>query len=386
MMRTTNCILHRRPDGHPGDRPRKGRLARALWAVFFAMMMLSACTESYRDTATLLRIERLVSVQPDSALSAIDGLPSTLSYPRFCKGIHTSHCAVRLYFFKAAHVLAHATPDSALYWVREARKAAMAGYRAPADSWFAVAEDTLQLYQDLCRADSIAQWMHQLSVYAELEAMPMAEQPMMAHKSDSLSTQTLACLHRACAGIEPHATGRNAQWAQVSIASPYLYALIACLSLLLMFLLYHQRREKQKQDDNQQIMEQQGTITALQNSIQISEKEKHQLHEQLTQNQQMRSEHIGKGKIIFDQVMAGGTMKNISIADEQCFVDYYAFAHAGAYQQLTAAYHALSLRHTTYLILCQMGFSNPQIAHILFVQPSTLRNYRLRIKRNLKIK
>lgn len=153
-----------------------------------------------------------------------------------------------------------------------------------------------------------------------------------------------------------------------------------------MFLLYHQRREKQKQDDNQQIMEQQGTITALQNSIQISEKEKHQLHEQLTQNQQMRSEHIGKGKIIFDQVMAGGTMKNISIADEQCFVDYYAFAHASAYQQLTAAYHALSLRHTTYLILCQMGFSNPQIAHILFVQPSTLRNYRLRIKRNLKIK
>lgn len=105
---------------------------------------------------------------------------------------------------------------------------------------------------------------------------------------------------------------------------------------------------------------------------------------QLTTMKDLTVEQLGYGKQIYEKVASGGQMKNISVEDEKCFVNYYAYTHPQKYVEMVFLYEGLSLRHTTYLILCDMGFTNPQIQNILFVQASTIRNYRLRIKRNEK--
>lgn len=96
------------------------------------------------------------------------------------------------------------------------------------------------------------------------------------------------------------------------------------------------------------------------------------------------SEKLGIGKQFYEAVTSGGTMKNISIENEHCFVDYYAFLFPEEYATITRPYNNLSLRHTTYLILLQMGFNDADIKTILFVKPSTIRNYRLRISKTKK--
>lgn len=90
---------------------------------------------------------------------------------------------------------------------------------------------------------------------------------------------------------------------------------------------------------------------------------------------------LGRGKIIMENILKGGQLKNISIEDEQCFVDYYAFTNPEKFSSITKEYKALSLRHATYLILVDLNFSDSDIQRILFVKDSTIRNYRSRMKK-----
>lgn len=114
-------------------------------------------------------------------------------------------------------------------------------------------------------------------------------------------------------------------------------------------------------------------------------KEIENLYQQMTNLQERNILRIGKGKIYYDSIMANGTMKNISVDDEQCFIDYYAYCFPKQFQDLTVAYSSLTLRHKTFLILSDMGFNDKDISRILFVKNSTIRNYKLRIsKRKIK--
>ncbi len=118
--------------------------------------------------------------------------------------------------------------------------------------------------------------------------------------------------------------------------------------------------------------------------LQHFEAEIKHLNRQAERMQQHTSEQLGKGHQIYDGIINGGDMKNISIADEQCLVDYYAFAFPKEYATLTSPFTNLSLRHTTYLILSNMGFTDAQIKDILFVKGSTIRSYKLRINKKQK--
>ena len=93
------------------------------------------------------------------------------------------------------------------------------------------------------------------------------------------------------------------------------------------------------------------------------------------------NERLGKGKKIMDHILNGGLIKNISIQDEQCFIDYYAFSNPERYNIITRDYSSLSLRHTTYLVLVELGYSDTDIQKILFVKDSTIRNYRSRMNK-----
>ena len=125
-------------------------------------------------------------------------------------------------------------------------------------------------------------------------------------------------------------------------------------------------------------------IDNIKNKISGYQAEVDRLNERISRIQTTTNERLGKGQQIFDRLKDGGTMKNISIEDEQSFIDYYAFSHPEEFSRLTSSYTSLSLRHTTYLILCEMGFDDKTIQEILFVRDSTIRNYRLRMNRNRK--
>ena len=106
------------------------------------------------------------------------------------------------------------------------------------------------------------------------------------------------------------------------------------------------------------------------------------LSRQSKRQSEKTSEQFGYGKQLYEQVVNGGLLKNISIAQEQNFIDYYALAFPSEYSFLTSPYTNLSLRHTTYLILKNMGYTDSDIQNILYVKASTIRNYRLRINKN----
>ena len=132
-------------------------------------------------------------------------------------------------------------------------------------------------------------------------------------------------------------------------------------------------KHKEKQLNNQI---NQLTFQTTNNTIEIG-----QLTQQLNQLQYVNSMHLGRGKEILDAVKAGGNMKNISIDDEQCFIDYYAFCNPTKFHKLINHYVSITLRHTTFLILSEMGYSDKEICDILFIKNSTIRNYRMRINK-----
>ena len=164
----------------------------------------------------------------------------------------------------------------------------------------------------------------------------------------------------------------------------YLLMLIVLVVFILIFLFYQHREEafsseRVRNRQHQDVLSQE--IGQLQTAIRADEDEIVKLNRRIRHLQETRNEHLGIGRQVFDRVREGGTMKNISVADEQAFVDYYAMANPQQYARLTSPYHPLSLRHTTYLILTAMDFSDADIQRILFVKDSTIRNYRLRISR-----
>lgn len=109
----------------------------------------------------------------------------------------------------------------------------------------------------------------------------------------------------------------------------------------------------------------------------------HHLLLQLKQNKSDNYQNIGSGKQIYDSIKNGGNMKNISIENEQFFINYFAYSYPQEYHNIVSCYNSLTLRHTTYLILKYMGFNDSEIQQILFVRASTIRNYRLRIKKHI---
>ena len=144
-----------------------------------------------------------------------------------------------------------------------------------------------------------------------------------------------------------------------------------------------------KSDKNaQHIILYQSTIEELNMELEKYIKTKNEYQEkvsfyknQLNILQNNTNIRLGKGKIIMDNILKGGQLKNISIEDEQCFVDYYAFTNPEKFSSITKEYKALSLRHATYLILVDLNFSDSDIQRILFVKDSTIRNYRSRMKK-----
>ncbi len=176
---------------------------------------------------------------------------------------------------------------------------------------------------------------------------------------------------------------------QQSIYSNQFYApILLIISIIVVSLLVYIKRSNKHSEDilkyQSSLVELNKKADSLSSMISVYEDKISSLDKHLKELKSATTEKLGRGKSIFDNVKNGGNMKNISIEDEQCFVDFYAFNYPNEFSNITRDYSSLSLRHTTYLILIEMGFSDSEIQNILFVKDSTIRNYRLRMNKKRK--
>lgn len=163
---------------------------------------------------------------------------------------------------------------------------------------------------------------------------------------------------------------------------------ILILTIIIIALVLYQRKNAKYQRHLSKYIEQREKdnreITGLNEQMDNLKTHLSKLTRQSERLRDSVNEKIGAGKIVYDRLVAGGNMKNISIEQEQNFIDYYSFSHPEKFSMIVNQYSNLSLRHLTYLILLDMGYSDQQIQEILFVKASTIRNYRLRIKKHRK--
>lgn len=348
------------------------------------MCLLASCISRSPYGRALTKSEWLIDQQIDSAIAHYAQIPESALHQDNLLITHKPHCISVAYFYKAAKALQGRQDNEALRLLQLSyAKDVKAYHHQPAGFW-ARLTDTLQTRRDILKTDSARQTLLQIRTLSEIESgLEDNQAQAISARIDSLRKTAINKLLRTENPFRLyHATGSDTTSPQPSI--PHLPWLIAILTVGIAALCIYDRRRQLYNAKKNEVERQTATITQLNNTIRQGEQEKEWLRKQAAHTLQGKYDELGRGKHIYESVLAGGQMKNISMEDEQNFVDYYAFSHPDDYNQLISSYSSLSLRHTTFVILRQLEFSDTEIQRILFVQPSTIRNYRLRIKRNLR--
>ena len=173
----------------------------------------------------------------------------------------------------------------------------------------------------------------------------------------------------------------SGKWANAFLPSSTYKLMAPFLAMMLAALVLIEHRERKYTSS---LSTNKKRMDSLNQVIRKKEQEIISAKEQMEHIRKVSNLQLGRGKEIYENVQNGGLMKNISVEDEQCFIDYYAFLCPKELEEIIAPYKSLTMRHTTYLILSKMDFSDKSIQQILFISPSTIRNYRSRMNKNLK--
>lgn len=100
----------------------------------------------------------------------------------------------------------------------------------------------------------------------------------------------------------------------------------------------------------------------------------------LEQQRKEMAKSLGRGKELYGKAERGEPFANFQSADEQSFIDYYAFSNSERFARLMMVYGTPTRRLVTFLILCDMGLSDKEIQQVLNISSSTIRSYRYRLK------
>lgn len=304
--------------------------------ILFILLVLLACTTSQNKNDLLMkRAERLMRTDTYSAMDIVDSIPNSLLYQNVIPNWHNKRCLQVFRYNKAAICVQEEKWEAAKDWM------------------------CLIIMQD----DSNEGKKQAIDLFEKLVLLsnhPKENDDIKDSLKNLLVSQLLSndtCIKHY------YASDYSSAIKETTIQSPLYWTSIILLVICISLLLFKQQKENKAKD----LFQYQSLIM--------------QLNKNAERMRESTSEKLGIGKQIYDTVKSGGTMKNISIEYENYFIDYFAFLFPYEYATITQAYTNLSLRHTTYLILRQMGFNDTDIKTILFVRPSTIRNYRLRIAR-----
>lgn len=223
-------------------------------------------------------------------------------------------------------------------------------------------------------------------MYAEQHRYPLAFQ--MMEKADSVKdawheqmrTAQLTEIQQRydTAIMEKALTERKNLW--LTIATVALIILV----LALMTVVYFSKKVKEYKgiinEDIEQIYQAEQKIELLQSTGEDSERKMTVLKEQIERFKESSAQRLGRGKTIYEAIVNDEKIHELTRAREQDFIDYYAYTFDKQFHALILPYQKLTLRHTTYLVMQQMGLDDRKIAEILNVTDSTIRNYRHRLK------
>lgn len=139
--------------------------------------------------------------------------------------------------------------------------------------------------------------------------------------------------------------------------------------------LFKNRIEK----ETMKIHDYEARIELLKESEVVNQKAIDELKKQIVRSRQNIRQRLSIGHLAFQAVAEG---KHLPMKDdaENCLIEFYSVMHSEDYQQLTQAYHELSPRLTTYLILQSMGKTDSDISEILCISPSSVRSIKSRVK------
>ena len=306
----------------------------------------------------LLKVERLLMEDSTKAISMLKDIPESVFRERGFFKIHNHNCIANAYYYKTMGQLEDRNLDEAqrmfLYFVDHCllahQQQSYSNYKP--DS---LSSQKLRFLQSIFLADA------------------SDDSTIMALK------QQLTCFKQ---NITPLFVSLKTLSTEYQLLHHSLYwPLLLLVIIATLCVTFYQKKEKDAHNHLKEEERLRKRTAHLESQSNSNSSEINRLNQQLTKLQEASMMRIGKGKQYYDLIKAGGTMKNISIDDEQCFIDYYAYTFPQEYHRLTAAYSSHTLRHTTFLILSEMGFSDKDICRILFVKDSTIRNYRLRISR-----
>ena len=164
----------------------------------------------------------------------------------------------------------------------------------------------------------------------------------------------------------------------------YLFGLLFLAILMVLVILFFNRRRIEQYnsilDLNAQTIERaQQRIEALSQESEAHDKEINRLNEKITSVRRSSNERLGRGKEVFDHIIAGGKLPPLA-DDENSLIEYYSVSHYATFHEWTTGYNHLTARLYTYLILQDMGKQDDDIAQILCISPSAVRSIKSRVK------
>lgn len=253
--------------------------------------------------------------------------------------------------------------------------------------------DTLQARQSWEEVVAMGDARHTINAYKYLarlynERRNYFKVAQMLAKADSVqtfyheelrTTQLAEIQHRYDRAITEKALAEQENKNMVIIGVALIGLIVALLAII-----YYQRRAKRFESAISDFVEdtkaKEQRLAQLENSGKDRDNEIALLKANIEKIKQASADKIGRGKELYELIAKKEKPTSFNKEKEQEFVDYYAYTNHEQYVRLVLPYHRLSLRLTCFLILQEMGYTYNEIADLLKVSVSAVRNYPQRLE------
>ena len=253
--------------------------------------------------------------------------------------------------------------------------------------------DTLQARLNWEKAVTMGEPQYTINAYKYLarlynERRNYFKVAQMLAKADSVqtifheelrTTQLAEIQHRYDRAITEKALAEQKNKNMVIIGVALMALIVALLAII-----YYQRRARRFEgvisDFVENIKAKEQRLAQLENSGKDRDNEIALLKANIENIKQASADRIGRGKELYELIAKKEKPMAFNKENEQDFVDYYAYTYHEQYVRLVMPYHHLSLRLTCFLILQEMGYTYNDIADLLCVSVSAVRNYPQRLE------
>ena len=250
--------------------------------------------------------------------------------------------------------------------------------------------DTLQARQSWEKVVTMGDARHTINAYKYLarlynERRNYFKVAQMLAKADSVQTFYHEKLRTTqLAEIQDRAITEKALAEQKNKNMIIIGVALIVLIVALLAIIYYQRRAKRFEsaisDFVKDIKAKEQRLAQLENSGKDRDNEIALLKANIEKIKQASADKIGRGKELYELIAKKEKPTSFNKEKEQEFVDYYAYTYHEQYVRLVLPYHRLSLRLTCFLILQEMGYTYNDIADLLNVSVSAVRNYPQRLE------